>query len=160
MTSFDGSYGIVFGINADWSEFYTFEISRDRDFYIWRYQEPGWSLIKKGRSDFIDLENAKNIIAVKRDGDLIYILANGNLIASVEDGTYTGIRYVGLIVSVFYSNGYTAEFDDFKVAPTWCEGILTDQIWSNSQIELLAGASSEYPSEASGYIGNKNPSGQ
>ena len=64
---------------------------------------------------------ASNQIKVERIGSTINAYANGQLLASVTDGTYTGSRYIGLVV---FSNqpNLDIRFDNFTVYSSSCPG--------------------------------------
>ena len=61
-----------------------------------------------------------NRLKVKRDGALIEAYANGELLASVSDGSYTGVRHVGLIVATYDVQIADVFFDNFVVYPVTC----------------------------------------
>jgi hypothetical protein len=116
-----GSHGIIFGLTEDWSGFYTFEIDPEGYYTIWKYSENGgWKNLFVKYSPVINKSTELNQIMVKRVGTLIEVYANGNLLTSITDKTYTGLGYVGLIVSSFEEIKVEARFDNFYVNPITC----------------------------------------
>jgi len=111
----------MFGLSDDWTQFYTFEIDPDRDYVIWRYTSGlGWTPIAYGSSAFIYPGTATNRLKIERDGALIKAYANGQLLTSISDSSYTGLRHVGLIVSAYDHPNVDIRFDNFKVYPVSC----------------------------------------
>jgi hypothetical protein len=116
----NGSYGIAFGIAGDWSTFYTLEIDRTGWYGIYRYDPSNIVALSEAFSSAINQGSASNQIKVERNGASINAYANGQLLASVSDGTYTGSRYVGLVVFSFDQPNVDIRFDDFAVYPSSC----------------------------------------
>ncbi len=116
-----GSHGIVFGLTEDWSGFYTFEIDPEGYYTIWKYSDNGgWKNLIVEFSPLINKSTEVNRLKVKRAGTSIEVYANGNLLTSLTDKTYTGMGYVGLIVSSFNQVNVEARFDNFYVDPLVC----------------------------------------
>ncbi|MES0361148.1 MAG: carboxypeptidase-like regulatory domain-containing protein, partial [Anaerolineales bacterium] len=116
-----GSHGIIFGLTGDWSGFYTFEIDPEGYYTIWKYQNNGWKNLFVKYSPVINTTTELNRLMVKRVGTSIEVYANGNLLTSITDKTYTGMGYVGLIVSSFDEINVEARFDNFYVNPITCD---------------------------------------
>lgn len=115
-----GSYGLLFGLSDDWSQFYSLEIFPDGYYGIYEYDDGSWTSLSVGPSNSIYTGTTMNRLKIKRDGDLIEAYANGALLASVSDGSYTGMRYVGLIVESWDVPNVDVMFDNFVVYPVTC----------------------------------------
>ncbi len=113
-----GAYGIEFGINEDWSQFY--EVLIDANYYsIWRYNN-GWTALRNWTSSgAIATGTAWNRIKVVRNGANITLYVNNQLLATVADGSFTGLRRIGL-VAVSDDTPLDARFDDFSLYPAAC----------------------------------------
>jgi uncharacterized repeat protein (TIGR01451 family) len=118
----DGSYGIAFGIAGDWSTFYTLEIYPDGWYGIYRYDPGNIVTLSEAFSSAVLQGTASNQIRVERNGSSINAYANNQLLASVTDGTYTGSRYVGLVVISYDQPNVDIRFDNFTVYPSSCAG--------------------------------------
>ena len=118
-----GSFGLIFGLSADWSQFYTFEIETEPSGYyvIYKYSSGTWSVLAEGASSALYTRDALNHIAVERNGASIKAYANGSLIAAVTDDSYGGTRRIGLIVTSFNSPHLDIQFDNFRVYPAACD---------------------------------------
>jgi hypothetical protein len=120
-TGVTGSHGIIFGLTEDWSGFYTFEIDPEGYYTVWKYSENGgWKNLIVEFSPFINKSTELNQLKVKRFGNSFEVYANGNLLTSKTDKTYTGMGFVGLIVSSFDQVNVEAGFDNFYVDPLVC----------------------------------------
>lgn len=116
-----GSYGIIFGLSDSWSQFYIFDIDPNGGYAIWRYNSSsGWTLRANGSSGHINPGTATNRIKIERNGSLIRAYANGQLLTSVSDGSYTGSRHVGLFVGSYDQPNVDARFDNFTVYHVTC----------------------------------------
>lgn len=116
----DGSYGIAFGIADDWSTYYTLEIYPDGWYGIYRYDPNDVITLSEAFSSAIYQGAAGNQIKVERIGASINTYANGQLLASVTDATYTGYRYIGLAVASYDQPNVDIRFDNFSVYPSSC----------------------------------------
>jgi uncharacterized repeat protein (TIGR01451 family) len=118
-----GSYGLIFGLSDDWSQFYSFEIAPHnippaRNYIIFRYNSGNWTPLAAGFSDNISpIWDATNRLKIERNGSLIRAYANGHLLTSVSDGSYTGSRHVGLIATSSSMPNLDVRFDNFTVDP-------------------------------------------
>lgn len=115
-----GDYGLLFGLSDDWSQFYTLVIYPDGDYGIFQHDDGTWTSLADGPSNSINPGITMNRLKVKREGDLIEAYANGELLASVSDGSYTGMRYVGLFVESYDVPNVDVMFDNFVVHPINC----------------------------------------
>lgn len=118
-----GSYGLIFGLSDDWSQFYTFEITSDSQFMLWRFSSTsGWKRIYSGSSIWIKPGIATNHLKVERNSEFINAFANDQLLVSVKEDAFTGMRRAGLTVSASPSSGLDVRFDNFIVTPLDCGG--------------------------------------
>jgi uncharacterized repeat protein (TIGR01451 family) len=115
-----GSYGIAFGIAGDWSSFYTLEIYQDGWFGIYRYDPNSYAILAESQSSAIKQGSASNHIKVIRNGSAIEAYANGQLLGVVSDGTYTGVRYLGLVAASYKKTNVDIRFDNFNVSTVFC----------------------------------------
>ncbi len=120
-------YGLIFGANTDLSRFYSLEINSYGNYGIYRYYDEGgelyWDDITPGGgwSEYINEGTASNRLAVERNGSTIKVYANGHLLDTVVDATYTGSLYIGLIADNFWGDPLLTYFDDFGVYPLNCD---------------------------------------
>ena len=115
------SHGLIFNVAEDWSHFYSFEIDPNGNYGIFRYSsENGWNLLHVDSSPFINTGNAQNKIEIRRDGPTIAVYANNHLLTAVNDDSYMGIHYVGLIVSTYDQGHVEVRFDNFYATPISC----------------------------------------
>jgi len=118
-----GWYGLMFGLADDWSGFYTFDVNPSGDYGIWKYNSStGWTKLAGTWSAHINTGTVSNFLKIKREGSQIHAYANGHLLASVSDGTYTGLKYVGLYTGTFDQPNVDSRFDNFVVYPVTCSG--------------------------------------
>jgi alpha-tubulin suppressor-like RCC1 family protein len=116
-----GSYGLLFGLSEDWSQFYSFEVDSSGYYAIWRHDTyDQWALLAWGDSGSIQTGAATNQLKIERTGGQIWVYANGSLLISLYDGSYTGLRYVGLIATAYDEPNVDARFDNFTVHPINC----------------------------------------
>jgi hypothetical protein len=119
-TGIVGSYGLAFGLSDDWSQFYSLEIWPDGYYGIYQIDDGNWTSLAEGPSNSINTGTTMNRLKIKRDGALIEAYANGALLASVSDGSYTGMRNVGLIVFTYDVPNVDVMFDNFGLYPVTC----------------------------------------
>jgi hypothetical protein len=115
-----GSYGLIFGLSDDWSQFYSFDIDPQGNYSIFLYDNGDWSTLGEGFSTAIHQGSTTNHLKIVRNGSLIEAWANGNLLSSISNNAYTGQRYVGLIASTFDERNLDVHFDNFLVEPLSC----------------------------------------
>ena len=108
-----GVYGILFGINEDWSQLYEF-IVEDTYFSIWKYNNGSWTALQDWTaSSHINAGTAWNRLKLVRNGTSIVVYANNQLLATVSDSSFTGLRRIGLVAQSPDDSGLDARFDDF-----------------------------------------------
>jgi predicted GH43/DUF377 family glycosyl hydrolase len=119
----EGSYSILFGIDKDWSELYEFDVYADQ-YSIWKYDEGGspvWTTLKDWTySSYINTGTSWNRLKVIRQGNNIAVYVNDHYLTSVTDGSYTGLRRVGLAAYSPSSGSLDARFDNFSLYPASC----------------------------------------
>ena len=123
QTGVFGSYGLLFGLSDDWSQFYSFEIFPDGYFSIFKYDNNTWTELALDHSTAINTGTASNRLRIVRDGSSIMAYANGALLASLSDGALTGSRRLGLITTAYDWSSVDARFENFTVLPLSCLGI-------------------------------------
>jgi CSLREA domain-containing protein len=116
-----GSYGLLFGLSEDWSQFYSFEVDSSGYYAIWRHDTyDQWALLAWGDSGSIQTGAATNQLNIERKGSQIWAYANGELLNILQDGAFMGLRYVGLIAVSFTQPNADARFDNFTMNPITC----------------------------------------
>ena len=115
-----GSYGILFGMAADASTAYSLEIFPDGYYGLYRWDPDSYTTIAEAFSPAISQGRAANQIKVVRNGSSIKAYANGQLLIGYEENTYTGSRYIGLIVFSYEEPEVDIYFDNFLVMPINC----------------------------------------
>jgi hypothetical protein len=100
-----GAYGIQFGINEYWSQFYEF-IVENASYSIWRYDNGSWTALQDWTaSGHISTGTNWNRLKVIRNGANIAVYANSQLLATVSDSSFTGLRWIGLVAYSPDANG-------------------------------------------------------
>jgi predicted GH43/DUF377 family glycosyl hydrolase len=114
-----GGYGIIFGINEDWREWYEFDIGPN-NYSIWKYDNGNWTTLRNWTaSGHIKTGTNWNRLKVIRSGATISVYTNNQLLATISDGSFTGLRRIGLTAGS--SNvGLDARFDNFSLYPASC----------------------------------------
>ena len=115
-----GSYGLAFGIAADFSTFYTLEIYQDGWYGLYRYDPDQIVTLAQEPSPAINQGSASNRIKVERNGSSIKAYANGQLLTSLTDGTYLGSLSIGLLVFSYDQQNVDIRFDNIAVYPLTC----------------------------------------
>jgi hypothetical protein len=115
-----GVYGIVFGLNEDWDEFYRFQI--DGSYYsIWKYDHGSWTPLQNWvSSGHIKTGTAWNRMKVIRDGASIAVYVNNKHLTTVTDNSFTGLRRIGLRAYAPSNGAFDARFDNFALYPASC----------------------------------------
>jgi uncharacterized repeat protein (TIGR01451 family) len=112
------SYGLGFGITADFGQFYVFDINTDyREFRLRRRDAGGFTtIVPPTYSAAINGGTASNHLKVTRNGDQITLEVNGSVLGTWTDGTITGFTGAGVVSSSYSSNPTSdARFDNFSV---------------------------------------------
>ena len=119
-TGVDATYGIIFGLSDDWTQFYAFEILPYSNYRIYRVDSNNWILLAAGLSGSIHPGTATNQLKIERNGSQIWAYANGELLNIINDGNYTGLRHVGLFAISYAQPNVDVRFDNFTLYPITC----------------------------------------
>ena len=112
-----GSYGILFGLTEAWDA-YLFQVSGTQDYSLNKLQSNRWQvLVPWTRSASINAGQATNRLRVVRNGSQIALYANGQLLTTVSDSSFTGNLRVGLAASAYAQGNVDTHFDNFRVCP-------------------------------------------
>ena len=82
-----------------------------------QYSDGTWTKLDWGFGDSILPGGATNRLMVERSGAQITAYINGEQVASISDGTYTGPRRVGLVAIAYDVLSMDIRFDNFEVYP-------------------------------------------
>jgi hypothetical protein len=115
-----GGYGIIFGINENWTQWYEFDIGVN-SYSIWKYDN---GYIKPPLRDWtyspaIATGTNWNRLKVIRQGASISVYVNNQLLTTITDGSFTGLRRIGLTAGSG-SVGNDVRFDNFSLYPASC----------------------------------------
>lgn len=112
------SYGLIFGIQGDYEQFYSFDVNTDyQDFALYLYGPGGWTEIAPiTYSSAIHPGAETNHLKATRSGDASTLEVNGTVLGTWTDSTVSGESGSGLIVST-YSDAEDGEasFDNFAM---------------------------------------------
>ena len=117
VTGTYGSYGLIFGLGNDFSQFFTFEIDPEGYYIIRRYDTGNWTTLHVGHSGSINPGTAINRLKVERNGYDIAVYANEQLLATVSDNLFPDLRQLGVVVLSYNQPGVDARFDNFTIYP-------------------------------------------
>jgi len=120
-------YGLIFGLDENWSKFYSFEILPDGWWGLWLYEKNNddYSFKELAVSDnpspYIFLGTQTNRLMVERSGLMIRLYANNHLLIELPEPTIIGAHYIGVIgENYFMSTPLSVYFDDFSIYPVDC----------------------------------------
>jgi photosystem II stability/assembly factor-like uncharacterized protein len=123
-----GSYGILFGMSKGGYTAYSLEIYPDGWYGLYRWDPESYTILSEAFSPLINQGTATNQIKVVRDGSSIKAFANGQQLVNVEDATYTGTRYLGLIEFSYEEPKLEVYYDNYLVMPIMCKNISSTSI--------------------------------
>ncbi len=110
-----GAYGVIFGLNEDWGELYEFDVD-DRFYSIWKLDHGAWTNLRDWTaSNYIKTGTSWNRLRVVREGAEIAVYVNDQHLATVSDGSFVGLRRIGLYAGSF--RAFDARFDDLALYP-------------------------------------------
>lgn len=114
-----GGYGIIFGINEDWSQWYEFDIGVN-NYSIWKYDNGYAPALRNWTySPAVATGTNWNRLKVVRQDSSISVYVNNQLLSTVTDGSFTDFRRIGLTAgSGSVSND--VRFDNFSLYPASC----------------------------------------
>ncbi len=114
------SYGLIFGINQDYSQYYLFDINTDYQMYRLLRRDPdGFTAIAPvANSSAIGSGTTINRLKVTRSGSQIELSVNGQYLTQLYDDSFTGLTDVGIVSSPYSDAPVSdARFDNFRVTP-------------------------------------------
>ena len=111
-----GSYGIIFRLKGDWDDnFYTFTISSDGSYSLFKYVNRRWvEIVPWTYSTHIRQGTEWNLLEVEAIGPEISLFVNRKHLTTVKDSTFLQ-GFIGLTVQSFDEPGIKVEFDNFKI---------------------------------------------
>lgn len=109
-----GSYGLLFGLSDDWTQFYTFAIYTEPGLYrLMKYESGVWTELSTGNASILQTSNQLRIV---RTYTQIDAYLNAKLLTTISDGSFMGLRRLGLIATTNYFEGATdGFFDNFTI---------------------------------------------
>jgi len=131
------SYGLIFGIAGDFSQFYLFEVNTDYQVYwLLRSDPSGWvTLIDFTYSPAIHSGPASNHFKVTRNDSQITLEVNGTVLGTWYDSAIFGLTGAGLASSPYDDvPASDARFDNFRV--TSLTSSMTQQSSINPSTEV------------------------
>jgi uncharacterized repeat protein (TIGR01451 family) len=120
----DGLWGLVFGIDADWSSFYTFEIlpSEQRWFLLRYTNADGWQMLSNGQASVINPGQASNRLKIQTFDEVslsgVRLWINHNYVAALY--SYTDISGRVGVTAGSFSPDVDVRFDDYYFAAQDC----------------------------------------
>lgn len=90
----NGLWGLLFGLNGNWSDFYTFEILPNyQEWYIFNFNAAtGWSEIASGSANYILSGQGKNSLLIQGANNKMYFYINNYLVYELDEKPgYTGL---------------------------------------------------------------------
>lgn len=136
----DGVLGLVFGLNNDWSNFYTFEILPQHQIYaILHYNsQTGWSTISSGNSTAINTDSQVNELKIRGTGSSQNFYINDTYV------TWTDMHsgHVGISGGSFESN-VRIRYDNYLFADDNCPIPMENPV--NSAIESSSDLNNNHP---------------
>lgn len=112
------SYGIIFGVLGDFSQYYLFDMNTDfQEFRVLRKYPGGFSeVVPITFSSAINGGTSKNHLKVTRDGNQITLEINGTVLGTWSDGTIKGSTFTGIVTSPYDDEPISdARFDNFAL---------------------------------------------
>jgi hypothetical protein len=115
-----GVWGLLFGMQNNWSDFYTFEIDphQQKWFFLRFINGVGWQLINEGSSHSIHSGSAYNTLSITDPyGELIFHINDTIVLTKSFENHRTG--YVGLTGASFQNN-VDIRFNDYLFVDAGC----------------------------------------
>ncbi len=113
-------YGLVYGLNADWSDFYSFEVApRQQTWFLMRYTASGgWHRIAYGQNAAINPNGPNRLRLSANSGDwgLIYV----NDVSVYQVNVLVPDGRVGLSAASLTNSGAAMRFDDYLFVGVHC----------------------------------------
>lgn len=107
-------YGLVFGMDADIDNFYTFLISPEfNQYWFMRGEQDDVVILDFGEID-TGLSSGSNHIQVSLRDDIIKVVVNDVWERSWEDATINGLSYTGIAATTSHTNGISdVRYDNY-----------------------------------------------
>lgn len=115
IVSGDGAWGLVFGLNDNWTNFYTFEIIPSSQTWVAYQYNSGWDLLGSGVSNAINPGTLVNTLSVSRPNYSLELQINGTTVRYLTN--YPG--RVGLTGGSFSPNT-EIRYDNYVFADEGC----------------------------------------
>jgi hypothetical protein len=137
-----GSYGILFGLADNWSEFYLAEVDVDGFFIVWEFNAntTGWQVLDVDSSGALNTGTATNRLKVERNGSQIEFYGNGTLLTTLADSSFTGLRRIGLMTTSYDEDDVDSRYDNFVVYSANCDGEPGTAALGAGEAEAFGGA--------------------
>lgn len=115
-----GLWGLLFGLNSNWSDFYTFEILPDyQQWYVFNFNSTnGWTQIASGSNNSILAGQGKNTLLIQGANDKMYFYINNYLVYEMDEKQ----GYVGLTGGSFIRNTHL-RYDDYLFHKNTCSPV-------------------------------------
>ncbi len=94
---------------------YEFSMNSGGFWFIWRFDEDGFTKLAEGGSTAINLQKSKNHLTAICQGDTLTLYVNDEEVGSTSDGKFTEGQ-VGVSVTTFNIQGAGVEFDNVIVS--------------------------------------------
>ncbi len=128
----NGFWGLILGLNSDWSEFYTFEVWPDQQrWFVWHFTaSQGWALVRDSSNSAINTGAAYNTLRLEYGGgDDKHLFINNNhltILALPEGRVGLSASAIDANVDIRYDNyvfvGENCPFPTFGTqGTTWFE---------------------------------------
>lgn len=118
----NNAYGMLFRVDDENDDFYSFQISGDGFVWIGRYRDGGAAEAEPIVNDWwfespiINQGNATNKLSVQAEGQNLIFFVNDQEVARVTDDSFSS-GDIGLMVRTLGVGGVNVQFDNFTVEP-------------------------------------------
>ena len=118
----NNAYGMLFRVDDENDDFYSFQISGDGFVWIGRYRDGGAAEAEPIVNDWwfespiINQGNASNKLSVQAEGQNLIFFVNDQEVGRVTDDAFSS-GDIGLMVRTLGVGGVSVQFDNFTVAP-------------------------------------------
>lgn len=130
------SYGLIFGLSDDFSNYYLFDVNTDyQQFRFYRRSSSGFSqIVAPTYASAINTGSSSNHLEVSRNGSQITLLINGSVLGTWYDSVITGKGGVGLVSSPYLDYPVSdARFDNFYIANLVSSSLISQSSLENAQ---------------------------
>lgn len=118
----NNAYGLLFRVDDENDDFYSFQISGDGFIWIGRYRDGGAAEAEPIVNDWwfespvINQGNATNKLSVQAEGQNLIFFVNDQEVGRVTDDAFSS-GDIGLMVRTLGIGGLNIQFDNFTVTP-------------------------------------------